>query len=98
MSRGVSDQIVKECKEYIEKGNIDGIKQYYSELIESELPSKVDWSFIFHKVYLHACLKGVEGISSWLEKEVYIRMDGIEQIALRQIFPYGKHLLRQACR
>ena len=95
MSKGVSDQIVKECKEYIEKGNIEGIKQYYSELIESEMPSKVDWPYIFHKVYLHACLKGVEGIASWLEKEVYKSLDEIEQIGLRQIFGYGRQLLRR---
>jgi len=94
MSRGISEQIVKECKEYIEKANIEGIKKYYTELINTEMPSKIDWSYIFHKVYLHSCLKGVEGISSWLEHEVYIKMDGIEQIALRQIFPYGRHLLR----
>lgn len=94
MSKGISEQIVKECKDYIEKNDIEGIKKYYSEIIELEMPSKIDWPYIFHKVYLHACLKGVEEISSWLEHEVYIKMDGIEQIALRQIFPYGRHLLR----
>jgi hypothetical protein len=55
-----------------------------------------DWPYIFHRVYLHSCLKGHQEAASWLEHTVYVTMDPIQKIALRQIFPYGHHLLRQA--
>jgi hypothetical protein len=98
MSRAISEQIVKECKEYIEKKDMEGIKIYYLEIMESEMTAKVDWTYVFHRVYLHSCLKGVEGISSWLEKDVYKKLEGIEQIGLRHIFGYGRHLLRRVVR
>ena len=51
---------------------------------------------IFHRVYLHACLRGNETLASWLHQELYPKMDPIQQIALRQIFPYGRHKTYQS--
>jgi len=92
----MNEQIVQECKKYITENNVCALQVYYQELAESEFPQAPDWPYIFQKVYLHACLKGLPQVSEWLEKELYTRMDPIQKIALRQIFPYGKHLLTQA--
>lgn len=53
----------------------------------------VDIPWLFQKVYLHACLKGRREIAEWLEKSVFPTLDPISQIAIRQSFSYGRHLL-----
>ena len=70
---------------------IDECKIFIQDLSPSE-----DWTYVFQKVYLHACLKGRKQLAEWLEKDVYPLLEPIQQIALRQIFPYGHHLLSRA--
>jgi hypothetical protein len=90
----VTEEIIRTCKTCIETNNLDSLQSYYSELAEYEYPAhQPDWPCIFHRVYLHACLKGKKDVAEWLEHTLYPTMDGIQQIALRQIFPYGRHLL-----
>jgi hypothetical protein len=91
--------IIAEAKQYINDGNLEELQSQVCRLIDStELPREPDWSFIFQKVYLHACLKGKQPIADWLQKAMYPIMDPIQQIALRQIFSYGRHLLSKAAR
>jgi len=90
-------EIINTCKRYITENNVCALQVYYSELQNTEFPKQPDWPLIFHRVYLHACLKGLLPVVEWLEKE-FTNMDPIQKIALRQIFPYGKHLLTQAQR
>jgi hypothetical protein len=91
-------EIIDTCKRYITENNVCALQVYYSELQNTEFPKQPDWPLIFHRVYLHACLKGLQPVVEWLEKELFPHMDPIQKIALRQIFPYGKHLLTQAQR
>lgn len=88
--------IINECKLYVENNNLGSLQYYFYNLINSENTAQPDWPVIFHKVYLHSCLKGKTEIAEWLEKTVYPMMDEIQQIALRQIFPYGRYLLSKA--
>jgi hypothetical protein len=88
--------IIQECRTHIEQSNLEYLQQYVCSLINNEeLEREPDWPFIFQKVYLHACLKGQKEISEWLQNAMYPLMDPIQQIALRHIFPYGRHLLSQ---
>jgi hypothetical protein len=88
--------IIQECRTHIEQSNLEYLQQYVCSLINNEeLEREPDWPFIFQKVYLHACLKGQQEIAEWLQTAMYPLMDPIQQIALRQIFPYGRHLLSQ---
>lgn len=91
----ISAQVVQECKQYIEEGNIVALRELCSEVLQSTYPSYAapDWPYIFHRVYLHACLKGKKDIADWMATDVYPLLDGIQQVALRQIFPYGRLLL-----
>jgi hypothetical protein len=70
--------------------NLEELKTYVQTLFEYNY----DWPTLFQKVYLHACLKKNHKIASWLQDEIYTIMDPIQQIALRHVFPYGKHLLK----
>jgi hypothetical protein len=91
--------IIAEANQYINDGNLEELQSQVCRLIDStELPREPDWPFIFQKVYLHACLKGKQQIADWLQKAMYPIMDPIQQIALRQIFSYGRHLLSKARR
>jgi hypothetical protein len=89
-------EIIAEAKQHINDGNLEEIQKQVCELIDTDLPREPDWPFIFQKVYLHACLKGRRQIAEWLQTAMYPLMDPIQQIALRQVFSYGKYLLSRA--
>ncbi len=76
-------------KRLVERGDLPALKAAFQEIAEAD----VDWPTLFQKVYLHACLKGEQAIAEWLEKTVFPTLDPIQQIALRQGFAYGRHLL-----
>jgi hypothetical protein len=89
--------IIHEAKKHIEDENLPSLQEQIHELFENTaLPREPDWPFIFHKVYLHACLKGKHEIANWLTSAMYPLMDPIQQIALRQIYSYGRLLLSKA--
>lgn len=86
----MSESFITECKKYIEENNLDYMKTYYSEIVSRD---DLDWPLMFKNLYLHACLKKKADIASWFETTLFPAMDPIQQFALRQIFPYGRHLL-----
>jgi hypothetical protein len=92
----MDQDIIDLCKRHIEKGDLPSLQAYYREIMTVEFPREPDWPFIFHRVYLHACLKGQKDISEWIHLALFPMMDPIQQIALRQIFPYGRYLLSKA--
>ena len=91
--------IIADAKQHINDGNLEEIQHQICQLLDNpDLPSEPDWPFIFQKVYLHACLKGRHEIANWLHTAIYPLMDPIQQIALRQMFAYGRHLLSKAAK
>ena len=86
---------IDECKKYVELDE----REYLQGLLQTALKGggeqAIDWAYTFQKVYLHSCLKKRAEIADWLEKEVFVLLDPLQQIALRQTFAYGRHLLRQ---
>jgi len=83
------EQTIHICKSYINMNSLDELKVYIPTLFEYNY----DWPTLFQKVYLYACLKKKREIADWLQTTVYPMLDPIQQIALRQVFPYGKYLL-----
>jgi hypothetical protein len=81
---------VLEAKQLVERGDLTSLKAYIEMVTE-----EVDEAYLFHRVFLHACLKKKQEIVTWLQEEYFKTMDPIQQIALRQIFPYGRHLLNK---
>lgn len=82
------ESFLKFCKTLIEKDNLEGLQEFYVEYQEEPYP----WEYIYQKLYLHACLKKKHRIVEWLEP-MFKQFDPIQQIALRQMFSYGKYLL-----
>lgn len=76
------------CKELIEKDNLEGLQEFYSEMADEEYP----WEYIYQKLYLHACLKKKHRIVEWMNS-MFEHFDPIQKIALRQMFSYGRYLL-----
>lgn len=85
------DDTIDICKKYINDNNFEEFQEFSISLLDFQY----DWSYLFQKVYLHSCLKKRLDIAEWLHNTMYCRMDPIEQMALRQIFPYGKYLLNK---
>ena len=82
------DGFLKMCKLLIEKDNLEGLQEFYSESASEQYP----WEYIYQKLHLHACLKKKHRIVEWLN-QMFEQFDPIQKIALRQMFSYGKYLL-----
>lgn len=83
----------KETKRIIETADVSTIQELMLKLLDPTIELEIGLDYIFQKVYLHACLKGRADIAEWLTNDFFPRMNPIEQIAIRQVFSYGKHLL-----
>ena len=91
----IEEQLIAEIKPYINRGNLDGLKEQWNEYRnDTEFEREIAWDFIFQKIYLHAALKKQKAICEWLDT-VFTDFDPIQQIALRQMFAYARHLLNK---
>lgn len=88
-------QIIKECKESIERAPLDHLQHLYEEYLQAENAHEIAWDLVFKDVYLHACLKKKEAIMKWLEEDIFKNLDALQQIALKPTFAYGRHLFRK---
>lgn len=89
----IEEQLITEIKPFINKGNLEGLKeQWYEYKFQTEFDREVAWDYVFQKIYLHAALKRQKHICDWLNT-IYNELDPIQQVALRQMFPYARHLL-----
>jgi ABC-type multidrug transport system ATPase subunit len=89
------DTIVYKGKVWINGNDLPSLTLFWKDLMESnEYPESFDWPTVFQTLYLHACLKGKSDIAKWFQTTVFPYLDPIQQIALRQSFAYGKHLLQ----
>jgi hypothetical protein len=79
---------IKHCKTLIEEDNLEELMTVYEETQTEVWP----WEYIYQKLYLHACLKKKADIAAHM-KGLFPKFDPIQQIALRQMFSYGKYLL-----
>ena len=85
--------MIYDLKILINNDNLIGVQGYINELLVNDGEHLMDPAYIFQKVYLHACLKKKKEIAEWLEKECFPLLSVIQQIAIRQCFPYGHVLL-----
>ncbi len=75
-------------KHWVERGDLASLQEAFATLGDVDIPT------LFHRIYLHACLKQQAGIAEWLENVVFPTLCPIQQIGLRHIFAYGHTLLR----
>ena len=88
-------RIIADCKEHINSGDLVALQALYKELQEAEWDHQPDWATILQRVYIHACLKKKPAIATWLTQLFHTQLDPVAQIAHRQMFSYGRHLLRK---
>ena len=79
---------IQECKHMIDEENLDELQSLYEEYKYEPYA----WDYAFQKIYLHACLKKKKPITEWLQT-LFPSFDPIQQMALRQMFSYGRYLL-----
>ena len=94
------DAIVYKGKLWITGNDLPSLTVFWKELMNEreDYPESFDWPTVFQTLYLHACLKGKSDIAHWFQTIVFPHLDPIQQIALRQSFAYGKHLLKTAAK
>ena len=84
---------IQDLKELIQKNNLEAVKEYICELLVDNGSHLMDPAYIFQKVYLHACLLKRQEIATYLREECFPLLSPLQQIAIRQCFPYGRVLL-----
>jgi hypothetical protein len=85
-------QIVSEFKHIINTGDLYEFQELAQSYLESE--DAIAWDYVFQKVYLHAALKKREDITKFMDT-LFPRLGPIEQIHIRQMFSYARHLLKK---
>jgi len=89
-------QIIDVCKDYIETEQIDELQEYVINLKKIQITDyRLPIEYMYQQIYLHACLKKKHVIAEWIESIFPLIFDNIQQIGLRQMFLYGKFLLRK---
>ena len=83
---------IQYIKLLIDRNNLEAIKDHLEHLLQTYEIS--DWTVLYKDCYLHACLKKRKEIAEWFV-EMFNHIDPIQQIALRQVFSYGKYLLNK---
>ena len=92
----IEEQLVSEIKPIVECGDIYGLQQAWKKYVyETDFGRELSWDFIFQKIYLHAALKRQKEICKWLDS-VFTQLNPIQQIAVRQMFPYARSLLNRS--
>ena len=86
------DEIVDKFKHYINVVDLSGAITYFQELDATYDHDSIAWDYVFNKVYIHACLKKQKEFVDWL-MNMFNCLTPIEQIAVRQVFSYGKYLM-----
>jgi hypothetical protein len=92
------EQVIHRCKTLLDDNQQYEFFEYCVQILQITTNTRLDLPLIFHRVYLHACLRGRKEVADWMRNTLFPRMDPIQQIGLRQIFPYGNHLLSKAIR
>jgi hypothetical protein len=91
----MEDQIISEIKPFIKEGNLEGMQILWEEYRDhTDFGRPVAWDYVFQKVYLHAALLKKHDICKWLDT-LYETFNEMTKIAIRQMFPYARYLLRK---
>jgi len=85
-------QIVTDFKTIINTGDLYEFQDLANQMLESE--ETIAWDYVFQKVYLHAALKKRADITAYMDT-LFPRLGPIEQIHIRQMFSYARHLLKK---
>jgi hypothetical protein len=88
----MNEAVIKACKAYVNQGDLAGLMTYYGQVRDHDFGYNLNWEYIYHRIYLHACLKKKQDIADWLTS-IFSSFDIVSQAGLRQIFPYGRYLL-----
>jgi hypothetical protein len=82
------------CKEIITRGSLEELQDEIRNRMECEGAESIAWEYVILKTYLHACLKKKKDIAEWITGQIP-SLDPIQQIAIRQMIPYGRVLLHK---
>lgn len=90
------DQYFLQTGKYlVELSDIEGLKNLYSELLyeyNQKKEYRLPIEYIYQHIFLHCCQHNfIEAILFLFQ--VYLEMDRIQKMALRQMFYYGKLLI-----
>jgi len=83
-------EFIKSGKDSIRYNSIKELNQML-EKINKPNEYEINRAFLYKDLFLYACKHGTKDILIWFI-ELYYEFNVIEQIALRQIFFYGKYV------
>ena len=91
----IEEQLVSEIKPFIQAGKLESLQILWEDYSENtDFGRPIAWDYVFQKVYLHAALHKQHAICQWLDS-LYADFNEMTKIAIRQMFPYARYLLRK---
>ncbi len=93
----MESHLISLAKEHITKtySNLHALQTLFLEAQEELVNTRVDWPYIFQKLYIHACLHGHRETAKWLRDTFELKADPISKLAYRQTYAYANVLLKK---
>ncbi len=87
------DEIISNFKHYILNDMFNHLEDYFYEIISEEYNNRINYQYIFQKLYLYSCIKGKKEILEVLFN-IYKTFSIVDKIALRPTIIYGKYIYK----
>ena len=88
-----SKEFLNNGKNYIDLNSTKDLTNLIHE-INNIQDYNINIPYIYKSLFLYSCLHGTREILIWF-MELYYELGVVEQIALRQLFFYGKHVSKK---
>lgn len=87
------DEVIDTFKHYIKHDMYTQIQDYYDEILTHKAEYRINYEYVFQKVYLFACIKRKEEVVKFMF-DIYKTMSLLDRIGLRPTIIYGKYLYK----
>lgn len=90
----LTDILLRDIGKCIIENDMKGLEQILELVRVYDVKKKLSTSYIFQKSFFKACVNGNKTIILWLSN-LFDQIDTIEKMSIRQLFKYGKYLIRK---
>tara|TARA_Y100000590_G_C15451960_1_gene913055 strand:- start:191 stop:562 length:372 start_codon:yes stop_codon:yes gene_type:complete len=85
-------ELYEKGKGYIDYNDTDSVENFY-KYKKQDISQLDNVEILFKQLFLYACRNGTSEILALLFQLYFTILDEIQQIALRQMFHYGKYII-----
>lgn len=87
--------VLADGKYLINHHDLVGLDHLYQDIKTPDAEYRLNYSYIFQKLFIHACATESKEIIIYLIQMYFEIFNSVTQIALRQSFFYGKYMIKR---